>query len=304
MDGKKLSQLEGAEFIGDNDLLYIVRNTVESGLESKKLTVNQLKMLLGGGLPDLVIEPDYNSLSPDNFYLWVQEKLYGPIPDVATCYTVNIVEPTMIPVPGMVTMFPTVGGCYTHVSGFNSFGDSTKTEALVYLAKNEPGALRYISYTSVPKLTTGPKGDQGDQGEPGIQGEPGVAATITYTSLNGNWATNYSDDFSAEKAHGVKNGMEYWKTHIPLYNVKFGTVPPIDLQLQGLPCDASGKLLPYTLHHQIVFGGSGNPPKALLLLMVHGTATQALDITTGVYSPLGFVNGSWHDPLYMLSYWY
>jgi len=49
---------------------------------------------------------------------------------------------------------------------------------------------------------------------------------------------------------------------------------------------------------------SSTVPKIIMILVIYGKATQALDLTSGVYSPLGVVNGVAYEPKYSLTYWY
>ena len=138
----------------------------------------------------------------------------------------------------------------------------------------------------------GPKGDKGDM------------ANMTRAGQSGNWATNYSDNLAAPTAHGFRGGSEYWKTTISLDKAANGVYPPVEVHLQKIPCDENGAPLPYTLHHEYASGGVNKPVNLILVLWVHGTATQLLSMTGGGYSPLGTVDDIRYDPLYSMSYWY
>ncbi|QLJ67752.1 hypothetical protein HP437_22320 [Serratia marcescens] len=118
----------------------------------------------------------------------------------------------------------------------------------------------------------------------------------------GNWSSSYPDNLKAANAHGTKGVSEYWKTTLELSKAAKDQRPPVHCALQAVPCNASGELLPYSLNLQYV--SSSTVPKIIMILVIYGKATQALDLTSGVYSPLGVVNGVAYEPKYSLTYWY
>lgn len=118
----------------------------------------------------------------------------------------------------------------------------------------------------------------------------------------GNFDSSRGPSLSEDKAHGHLGICEYWKITVPLRKAPRSTHLPIHFTPKGVPCGAGGEMLPYTLHTQ--FATNNNNPRVIAVLMVFGEAKKVLDVTTGVYGPLGSIEGIVHEMKYSLSYWY
>ncbi|EGO2129018.1 hypothetical protein ITP31_003841 [Salmonella enterica] len=124
----------------------------------------------------------------------------------------------------------------------------------------------------------------------------------------GNWATNYPDTPSAKNAHGKLGNSEYWKVTIQLRQAPVGIQAVVtDAKIDGsygIPCDASGNPIPFTIHTGTVRYQTNALAEVDIWLIVHGEATQLMSLNNKQMQPLGLVNDTQYEPHYSMRYFW
>lgn len=128
-------------------------------------------------------------------------------------------------------------------------------------------------------------------------------SNVSGSVMGGSWSSDYSNDFSKANAYWRTNDAMTWKNTATLSKVPGATSPLLfSCNLQTIPADVNGWLLPYALNVQQ--SSSGSQMTLIITLTVFGAATQLFDPATGVYGPLGKVDDIAYNPKYTLNYWW
>jgi len=171
-----------------------------------------------------------------------------------------------------------------------------------YLVRDSGNQDLYISattfeseYTEVPR---------GTPGKDGID-----AASWANYSLTGNMPVNYPDNPSSTGAHGSIGTALYWKITVTCSEAPLGTVSVAHeaalAKSPGVPCDADGNALPFSIVTNQISGSATVYPKIEIYLFVSGAATQLWNMSTKAMTALSLVAGDGgYDPHYHCSYWY
>lgn len=265
LQSTKVSDLDAAETIGPNDFLYMVRNTIEAGLESKKLPVELLLSMLGGGGDggvDPVIHHDYTPLSLSDLTMAVNGLIGTEAPTVTTCNIWTLIDAY---VNTIVLRIPTSTGQYILVAGPGTLGQVTNGLLLAYLSPT--AGLEVLSMISVPDaLGTSVGGD-------------------AFTDVIGG-------SMNDATAHGSSGDVKWWKATVEI-NDGPTMKQPFVASLVGLPAKADGTLVPYNL--SAVYAESRT--SIVLVLTIYEPYDKFINQISG--TDINSVT-----PSYNLVYWY
>lgn len=147
MNGAKVSGLDPTQVLGENDLFYVVRSSVEGGLESKKIAWGDLaSMFTGLGLPGLEYE-QVPTVTPSEFYNMVWSEFAAKKPTHPTCKTTFVTEPTKT-TAAAVTTFPVSEGKYVMFSGPNVMGDGKAGVGIFYIRDSDSDMAVVMWYSA------------------------------------------------------------------------------------------------------------------------------------------------------------
>lgn len=264
LQNTKVSDLDAAETIGPDDFLYMVRNTIEAGLESKKLPIELLLSMLGGGggSADPVVNHNLTPLSLSDLTVAVNGLLGQPTP---TTTTIDVWTLIGAYVNTVAVRIPTLTGQYIIITGPGTLGQVTNSIMIVFVSPT--AGLEVLSAVSIPDAL-----------------ETSVITT--------NWPSAVGGSMQDDNAHGSSGDVKWWKTTV---NINDGPTmkQPFVASLAGLPAKADGTLVPYNLNAQ----HTDSRQTVVLVLTIYEPYDKFVNPLTG-----SDISGD--TPSYNLVYWY
>lgn len=263
----KLSEMDSAEAIGSNDFLYMVRNTVEAGLVSKKLPFDLLLSMLGGGdggsgaTADLAINRHLTTVSLAELAVAINGLMAQPAPSVTTADTWTI---TGSYVNTVAIRSPTETGQYILITGPGVLGQPTYGVMAVFLSQT---GLEVLGVFNIPDTLE--------------------------TSINpASWPAAVGGTMQDAEAHGSTGDVKWWKTTVTI-NDGPTMKQPFVASLVGLPAKSDGTLVPYNLNTMY----ADSRTTIVLVLTIYEPYDKFIDPLTG-----SDIDSD--TPAYNLVYWY
>jgi hypothetical protein len=164
MTGIKVSELESAGALNENDLLYIIRNSVEGGMESKKASLGDLLSMLGSVGSQGLERIQLGNKTQEEFYAMFNEQLTAPKPERPTCTMMMVLESLETGAQGSmgsITVFPTSEGKYVLGSGLNALGNGELGIALLFIPNNLADGVSMLCWFAPTGMSGGAAGKDG-----------------------------------------------------------------------------------------------------------------------------------------------
>ncbi|QXO10065.1 hypothetical protein pEaSNUABM37_00104 [Erwinia phage pEa_SNUABM_37] len=158
MNGVKVSELEPATALSETDLLYIIRKSVEGGMESKRASLGDLLSMLGSAGSKGLERIQLGNKTQQEFNDLFNAQLIAEKPEHPTCTMMMVLESLENGAQGSmgsITVFPTSEGKYVLGSGLNALGDGNLGIALLFIPNDLTDGVSMLCWFSPFSMNTG-----------------------------------------------------------------------------------------------------------------------------------------------------
>lgn len=165
MAGKKVSELDSAGALNENDILYIIRNSVEGGMESKKASLGDLLSMLGSVSSKGLERVQLGNKTQAEFYDMLNAQLIAEKPERPTCTMMMVLESLENGAQGSmgsITVFPTSEGKYVMGSGPNALGNGELGIALFFIPNDLADGVSMLCWFAPMGMSGGTAGKDGN----------------------------------------------------------------------------------------------------------------------------------------------